>query len=259
MNHLQSPNSDVDISIIIPCYNEGDNISALEQKLFPVVAELSQHQNVEVIVIDDGSCDDTAERLQKVVERHPELRVVSHARNQGIGAALCTGFTAARGAWIVTTDADGTYRFDEVPKLLALCGPEVDIVTASPYHPLGGVENVPAYRLVLSRGASLLYRMIVGGHIHTYTALFRAYRQQVLDTVPVRSAGFLAVAQLLAEASLQGYRIAEYPTVLHVRQYGQSKAKVMRLMLQHLQFMAGLLLQCITRTTHTVRYPRESL
>jgi dolichol-phosphate mannosyltransferase len=177
---------------------------------------------------------------------HPELRLVPHTHNQGLGAALRTGLTAARGAWIITSDADGTYRFDEIPSLLKRCTADVDIVTASPYHPQGGVENVPGYRLVLSRSASTLYRMIVGGHIHTYTALFRAYRRSVVERVPVRYDGFLAVAQLLTEATLVGFRVAEYPTVLHVRQYGQSKAKVVRLTLQHVRYMAGLVRQRLT-------------
>lgn len=248
----------IDLSIVIPCFNEGPNVERMEQSLFPVVARLARQMRVEVIIVDDGSSDDTATRLLDLADRHPELLIVPHERNRGIGAALRSGFAAARGAWIVTTDADATYRFEELPALLHRRAPGIDIVTASPYHPDGGVENVPAYRLVLSRGASTLYRLIVGSHIHTYTALFRAYRREVLDAVPVRSDGFLSVAQLLAEASLGGFRIAEYPTVLHVRQYGQSKARVARIMRAHLRYMAGLIRQRLT-TPRPTRSPRGTL
>lgn len=253
----RATDSTINVSLVIPCYNEGPNVARLEQTLFPVLAELTPQMTLEVIAVDDGSSDDTAARLHELAHRHRELVVVPHAQNMGIGAALRTGFAAARGAWIVTTDCDGTYRFSELPRLLALRAPGVDVITASPYHPQGGVENVPAYRLVLSRGASSLYRLIVGGHIHTYTALFRAYRREVLDAVPVRSDGFLAVAQILAEASLLGYRVAEYPTVLHVRQYGQSKAKVVRIMRAHLRYMLGLIKLRLTRRTSPVRAPRR--
>ncbi len=231
----------IDLSIIIPCFNEGPNVARLESTLLPIVADLSRRERVEVILVDDGSRDDTPQRLRALAVSHPEIAVVTHGRNQGLGAALRTGIAVARGAWIVTTDADGTYRFAEIPTLLAHRSPAIDVVTASPYHPRGGVENVPAYRLILSRGASTLYRLIVGGQVHTYTALFRAYRREVLENVPVRSDGFLAVAQLLAEAILGGYAVAEYPTVLHVRRYGQSKAKVARIMRAHLRYMASLL------------------
>lgn len=249
----------VDLSIVIPCYNEAANVARLDQTLLPIVEQLARTSSIEVILVDDGSQDETAELLLALAERYPEIVVVPHLQNQGIGAALRTGFAAARGSWVVTTDADGTYRFAELPTLLACCGPDVDVVTASPYHPRGGVANVPAYRLVLSRGASSLYRLIVGGRIHTYTALFRAYRRQVIDAVPVRYDGFLAVAQLLTEASLNGFRIAEYPTVLHVRQYGQSKARVARLTLQHLRFMAGLLRRRAARALHLARTPRKAV
>ncbi len=248
----------IDVSIVIPAFNEGQNIERLEESLFPVVAELERHMRVEVVIVDDGSSDDTAEQLTQLAARHAQLIVVSHRHNQGLGAALRTGFAAARGAWIVTADSDGTYRFSEIGALLARRTPGVDVVTASPYHPQGGVENVPAYRLVLSRGASTLYRLIVGGHIHTYTALFRVYRREVIEQVPVRSDGFLAVAQLLAEASLVGFRVAEFPTVLHVRQYGQSKAKVARIMRAHLRYMAGLVKQRITGVSRTAHYGRET-
>lgn len=246
--------SERDLSIIIPCFNEGENIARLEQTLFPTIATLAQSLDLEIIAVDDGSSDDTAARLRELATRHPELIVAAHDHNQGIGAALRTGIGQSCGAWIVTTDADGTYRFAELPRLLELCTDQVDIVTASPYHPQGGVENVPGYRLVLSRGASTLYRLIVGGHIHTYTALFRAFRREVFTTVPVRFDGFLAVAQMLAEASAQGYRTAEYPTVLYVRQYGQSKAKVVRLTLAHLRFMLSLLVRRPRRTAPRVRF-----
>lgn len=251
-------NGSIDVSLVIPAFNEGENIAQLERSLFPVVAELEYSLRIEVVIVDDGSRDDTADQLLELATRHSQLIVVPHKQNMGLGAALRTGFASARGAIIVTADSDGTYRFDEIPALLKRCVPGVDIVTASPYHPQGGVQNVPAYRLVLSRGASTLYRLIVGGHIHTYTALFRAYRREVIEQVPVRSDGYLAVAQLLAEASLLGFRIAEYPTVLHVRRYGQSKAKVARIMRAHLGYMAGLVRQRMRGADRAARYGRET-
>ncbi|MER3513510.1 MAG: glycosyltransferase family 2 protein, partial [Chloroflexota bacterium] len=67
---------------------------------------------------------------------------------------------AARGQVIVTTDSDGTYDFASIPRLLAALEPGIDVVTASPYHPQGGVGVLPAYRLALSRGCSMIYRLL---------------------------------------------------------------------------------------------------
>jgi dolichol-phosphate mannosyltransferase len=235
----------MDLSIIIPCFNEEQTVPALERKLFPVVAQLRQGQAVEVVFVDDGSQDDTARLLDDVAARHPEVRVVRHAYNKGLGAATRTGFAQARGRILFVTDSDGTYPFTEIPAMLALVTPDVDIVTASPYHPDGGVEGVPAYRIFLSKGASLLYRILLRWDVHTYTAMVRAYRREVAHRVPSVADGFLMPAEILSNAILLGYKAVEYPAVLHVRRYGQSKAKVARIILAHVRFQLELLFRRI--------------
>lgn len=231
----------LDLSLIIPCYNEAEGIPAMQTRLKEIVPQLCAAQTVELVLVDDGSSDNTYQLLQSAFGSWPNVRIVQHERNRGLGQALRTGFANARGAIIVTCDSDGTYPFREIPAMLALLRPGVAIVTASPYHPDGGVENVPAYRVWLSKSASQLYRMIVGRGIHTYTAMFRAYRRDVIECIPTSADGFLMVTQLLVEASLAGYQVVEYPTVLRVRQYGQSKAKVLRITRSHLAYMRDVL------------------
>jgi dolichol-phosphate mannosyltransferase len=228
----------MDLSIIVPCYNEVDNIPKLEREFVPVVAELAQTRSVEIIFVDDGCTDGTAEALQHAFggETRWPVRIERHDRNRGLGAAIRTGLTKAQGDILVTTDSDGTYAFSEIPALLALMTPQVDIVTASPYHPQGGVAGVPAYRLVLSRGSSLLYRVLVSGQVNTYTALFRAYRRRAIANIPIQSDGFLAGTELLVKAMLSGARIAELPAVLRSRVHGVSKAKILRTIRAHLGF-----------------------
>ncbi len=230
-----------DLSIIIPCYNEAENITRLAETLMPVMDALAQTQTVEAILIDDGSSDDTLARLEALAVQRPDVRVVRHAQNRGLGEAMRTGYTHANGAVLVTTDSDGTYPFTEIPRMLALLTPDVDIVVASPYHPQGGVEGVPRYRLTLSQGASLLYRVLLKWDIHTYTAMFRTVRREVAQRTPSEANGFLMPAEFLANALLLGYRVTEFPTVLHVRRYGQSKARIARIVLAHLRFQARLI------------------
>jgi dolichol-phosphate mannosyltransferase len=125
---------------------------------------------------------------------------------------------------------------------LSFLTPEVDIVTASPYHPEGGVVGVPAYRLFLSRGSSFVYRILVNWHVYTYTCLFRAYRSKVIKNIHFESDGFLAGTEILVNAMLKGYRVAEFPAVLHRRMYGVSKAKIAQTILSHLRFQGWVLL-----------------
>jgi len=236
----------MDLSIVIPCYNEVDNISKLESEFIPVLNQLAATRSVEVVFVDDGSRDGTFAGLQQAFgassKGNPAIKIEQHKVNRGLGAAIRTGLAAAQGDVVVTTDSDATYRFEEIIPLLERLGLDVDLVTASPYHPDGGVMNVPGYRLVLSKGSSLLYRLLVSWRIHTYTALFRAYRRKVVDTVPFQSDGFLAGTEILVNGLLMGYKVVEYPTTLHSRVNGASKAKIMRTIAAHLRFQGQILL-----------------
>ncbi len=236
----------MDLSIIIPCYNEEDGMAQLQSKLMPVVRELAQTRTVEIVLVDDGSADQTWALMQEIFGNFQEpnimMRLEKHPRNLGLGAAIRTGFAAATGDIVITTDSDGTYKFSEIPKMLAFMGNDTDIVTASPYHPDGGVEGVPQYRLILSKGSSFIYRLIVNWNIYCYTALFRAYRHEVIDNIPFHADGYLAGTEFMVKAMFAGYRVAEYPTVLHQRNFGTSKAKIARTIKAHLQFQGRILL-----------------
>lgn len=236
--------SAVTTSLLIPCFNEADGLRRLETELWSVVSDLSVTRVVDVVFVDDGSCDDTPQLLAALADRWSgrgvATTVVTHPTNRGLGSALRSGFAAARGDIIVSTDSDATYPFAEIPRLLEILERGADVVTASPYHPDGGVANVPAYRLILSRGASFLYRVALRRDVHTYTSIFRAYRREVLATVGFDAAGFLGATELLVNAILAGFRVAEFPTVLHARRFGSSKAKLARTTRAHLGFLAHL-------------------
>lgn len=248
------------LSIIIPFYNERENVAKIHAELLPAAqalladgqlaagqpSELEPIEQIELVCVDDGSTDGSAERLRECFDGFADprigLRIEKHPRNLGLGAALKTGFAAASGDVLVTTDSDGTYRFSTLPQLLALLKPGVDIVTASPYHPQGEVVGVPPSRLLFSRGSSLLYRLLVDWRVHTYTALYRAYRRPVIQTYRFEADGFLAGTELMVKAMLGGCRVAEFPAALHRRSYGVSKAKILRTIQAHLNFLGRVAL-----------------
>jgi len=233
------------LSIVIPCYNEALNVPGLKKDLWPVVQDLkktSPWSEVEVIFVDDGSKDETVELLRRAFEGFSEVTLLRHPQNQGLGAALRTGFEACTGDVVVTTDSDATYAFSEIPPLLNRLTKDVDIVTASPYHPDGGIDNVPRYRIFLSKGASAMYRVLVNPKLHTYTSMFRAYRRPVLVKARHEHNGFLGVTEILVRAMLDGAKVAEHPCRLRVRHYGQSKAKVASITRSHLKFQGRVLL-----------------
>jgi dolichol-phosphate mannosyltransferase len=243
------------LSIIVPCYNEADNVSKLHDELLPIVEDMvingwknamEEARSAEMIFVDDGSRDGTFSKLKEYFARDNRSEItfkfLKHETNLGLGAAIRTGFSNADGDILVTVDSDGTYKFSEIPNFLSYLTPEVDIVTASPYHPKGGVVGVPAYRLFLSRGSSVLYRILVDWNVHTYTCLFRAYRSKVIKDIHFGSNGFLAGTEILVNAMLMGYRVVEFPAVLYRRMYGVSKAKIAQTILSHLRFQGLVLL-----------------
>lgn len=242
----------MDITIILPCFNEADNVRVIASELTPIVDRLRRDRSVEIVFVDDGSTDNTGDLLQKSFTGDPNASVIRHNRNRGLGAALRTGLRHAEGRIVVTTDSDGTYPFSLIGPLLAQLRPGIDIVTASCHHPLGAVDNVPRYRLILSRTASLMYRLLVDRNIHTFTCMFRAYRREVLETVHFESDGFLSVTELLVNARLMGYRVREMPCTLRVRRYGASKARVLGIIRSHLTFQWGLVW---TRCSQLLRQP----
>jgi dolichol-phosphate mannosyltransferase len=243
------------LSIVIPCYNEIDNISKLREELLPVIEQLAASYVVEVVFVDDGSRDGTLQAIQEnfKVDHIPHTSLVfkRHEINKGLGAALRTGFSAVTGDLVVTTDSDGTYKFSTIPALVQALD-EADFVTASPYHPDGQVVGVPAFRLILSRGSSMIYRLLVDWKIHTYTCLFRAYRREVIDQIQFQSDGFLAGTELMVKAMLKGYRVKEFPAALYKRMFGISKANLTLTILAHLKFQGRVLLSRVHLVSLTI-------
>jgi dolichol-phosphate mannosyltransferase len=243
------------LSFVIPCYNEREGIPKLLLALEETRLALGPEYQLELVLVDDGSTDGTGEALQAATNpRDVPTRLIQHARNQGLGAALRTGFAHASGDLVATADSDCTYDPRELVNMVRLLTPAVDVVVASPYHPKGGVRNVPGYRLLLSRNLSRLYNWVTGADLYTYTGLFRLYRAQVIRTVTFESDGFLSMAQIIVGAFLGGFRIVEYPTCLTVREYGESKAMIARLIGDHLRFIYRLVRQ---RRVPSVTRPSE--
>jgi len=244
------------LSIVVPCYNEQENISNLVKNLNHVEKVLKRKQSVELIFVDDGSTDKTYTLLKKHYSKRKNVKIIKHKSNKSLGGALKTGFSHASGDAVATIDADCTYDPKIIPQMLSLFKKNIDIVVASPYHPKGCVLGVAANRLILSRGASLLYGLISGSKLYTYTSMFRIYRKAVVDNIKFKSDGFLAIGELLLLSLIKGYKVKEYPTTLRARTKGVSAIKwfsftnykktMAYLTLEHTNFMIYIFLKRLT-------------
>lgn len=231
------------LSIIIPCYNEELGINNLKEKLDPILIKLKEKYLIEIIFVDDGSKDKTLGLLNETFGNRENVKIITHERNMNLGQAIRTGFSHAEGDLIATMDSDCTYDPKGILEMLDILeqNPSVDIITASPYHPKGGVDGVPKWRLSLSFGISLIYRIITSSNIKTFTALFRIQKKEIAKKINFKSNDFLATAELIIYPLLLGYKVVEYPTVLHVRQFGQSKMRLALVIKSHLFFIFKLI------------------
>ncbi len=227
-------------SIIVPCYNEEEGIPHLVSQLDPAVERLQQKYTVELIFVDDGSKDKTWELLQQHYGNKKHAVLLRHEQNRNLGGALKTGFSRAQGDFIAALDSDCTYSPVLFEKMLEMMDEKTDIVTVSPYHPQGKVNNVPAYRIFLSKSVSQIYRLLLGSSLYTYTAMVRVYRQEVVKKVHFESNTFLGVTEHLTKALLQGYKAKELPAELNVRKFGQSKMRTMRVIGDHLGLISKI-------------------
>lgn len=231
------------VSLIVPCYNEEEGLPNLFSTLDKLSLMLKENYQTEIILIDDGSQDNTLKLLQDYSRGKEMVKVLRHDENRGLGAALKTGFANAAGDIMVTFDSDLTYNPLETPKLLDLMGETTDIVSGSPYHPQGRREDVSPLRVFLSRGLSKIYRVVLHSNIYSFSGMFRAYRSTSLKKIPFEANDFLATTEILVKAIRRGFEIKEYPTTLRGRQAGTSKLKIFYMIRRHLRFILGLIFQ----------------
>jgi dolichol-phosphate mannosyltransferase len=230
------------VSIVIPVYNEELGVAQLEQRLSNLRETWDKSVDLEFIFVDDGSSDRTGALLRETFAGNPNVRVMVHEKNRGVGAAFRTGFGVCSGSIVCTIDADCSYGPENLQRLVAaLRMQHGDIAVASPYHPDGTVEGVPQWRLVLSRGCSALYGLIAPVRLYTYTSVFRAYRAEVVESVSFEEDGFVSASEILIRAAEAGFQIIEVPMTLHSRKIGHSKMKIARTIRGHLRLIGSTL------------------
>ncbi len=164
-------------SILVPAYNEGAEFRATLRRLEVFSRSVSDRYELRLLVVDDGSSDETAAIADAYARTADNVRVVHHDRNRGIAAALRTGLAELPGDSVVVLDADLSYAPEEVvvPMLDALTAKRAAVVVASPYMRGGRVSNVPFIRLLASRCANALLSAFTGGRVSTLTGMVRAY------------------------------------------------------------------------------------
>jgi dolichol-phosphate mannosyltransferase len=211
--------------VIIPTYNEKDNIEAILQAVYDL------QQDFHVLVIDDGSPDGTAEIVRSLQPKfNHTVFLEERTGKQGLGTAYIHGFkwaTERDYQFIFEMDADFSHNPKDLPRLYNACKYEgADVAIGSRYVKGGGVYNWPKNRILLSKGGSLYTRMILWIPIADQTAGFVCYKKEVLETINLDEIHFVGYAfqiEMKFAAWKLGFKLKEVPIQFTDRQFGESK------------------------------------
>jgi dolichol-phosphate mannosyltransferase len=211
------------VLIVIPTYNERDNIQAL------VRSALEQLPRAHILIVDDASPDGTGEIADGLRDADPRIRVIHRPGKLGLGTAYIAGFRyglARDYSYMIEMDADFSHDPKYLPRLLERAEDGADLVLGSRYIDGGGVENWGILRRFVSQGGSLYARSILGVKIRDLTGGFKCFRRRVLETLDlaaIRSEGYSFQIEMTYRAIREGFIVDEVPIVFVDRRVGQSK------------------------------------
>lgn len=210
------------VAVLIPTYNERDNLPG-------IVARVRSHvPDADVLVLDDSSPDGTGQIADDLAASDPQVRVVHRAVKEGLGKAYLAGFARVLAEGydaVVEMDADGSHLPEQLPSLLAALG-EADVVIGARWVRGGEVRNWPARRKVLSVGANVYTKVLLGMPVNDATAGYRVYRTSALRTMGlqgVESQGYCFQIDLTLRAVRAGLTVVEVPITFVEREVGVSK------------------------------------
>jgi glycosyltransferase involved in cell wall biosynthesis len=202
------------ISMVLPAYNEADNIEPMVAEATPALESVTD--DYEIVVVDDGSADDTAGVTRRVMQEYPRVRLVEHPVNQGFGAAVFSGFTSAEKDWIFYTDADRQFVLSELEQFVPFMD-DADLIAG--YR---APRRDPFMRVVYGKGWSALCTLLFGYTVRDVDCGFKLLRREIIQNLApqIASRGATFSIEWLVRAKRAGYRFAELPVTHRPRVAG---------------------------------------
>ena len=205
------------LSVFFPAYNDAPSLPALIAKTFAVLEE--HVADYEVIVVNDGSRDQTAQVLDRLRAVHaPHLRVITHPENLGYGRALRSGFRAATREFVFYTDGDGQYDPGELPSLLALASPSTGLVNGYKLE-----RHDPLHRVWIGQVYNFCARLLFRIRIRDIDCDYRLIRRALLDRIQLTSTSGTICVELVRKLELSGCQVAETGVHHYPRLHGRSQ------------------------------------
>jgi len=220
----QHGNTSTDISVFFPCYNEQENVGRIVENAISVFEKLNI--DFEVIIIDDGSSDDTGRIADDIAGRDGRVKVVHHEGNLGYGAALQSGFRTAAKELVFYTDGDGQFDINEMPPLLPLME-QYDIVSCYRLN-----RRDPLVRKINGWCWTKLVCLLFGLKIRDIDCAFKLYKRKIFDDMILSSRGALIDTEILVRAARKNYRITQKGVNHYPRTAGSQTGANIRVVLR---------------------------
>jgi glycosyltransferase involved in cell wall biosynthesis len=205
----------IEISVVVPVFNEEENLPILLSRLVEVLNEL--HKPFEMIFVDDGSTDGSRKVLKEMINQYPLLRLIGFKENRGLCTALLAGMREARGDILVTLDSDLQNDPADIPKLLREMD-HYDMATGWRQK-----REDPWLKKISSKIANAVRNRLSGERIHDSACTLRAFRRECLQDIWVFNGMHRFLSTLV---KMEGYRIVEVPVSHHPRRFGKSKYNI---------------------------------
>lgn len=224
----------ISLTIFFPAYNEEDNIERAAEDAVRVAEDSPYISDYEILIINDGSTDGTEACSRRLASRYPAVKLISHPRNRGYGAALKTGIYAATKDYIFFTDADRQFDMLELSNLLVHV-PQYDAVVG--YR---APRRDPLMRLINAWGWNRLNRLLFGLQVRDIDCAFKLLRRALAQNLHLRSQGAMVSAEMLIKLSRRGVRIKEVPVSHLPRVAGAATGAKPTVILRALREMVAL-------------------
>jgi glycosyltransferase involved in cell wall biosynthesis len=211
-----SPERKPGLSVFFPAYNDSGTIASLVIAARAAAAKLTP--DFEIIIVNDGSADATAEIADELARTYPEVRVVHHPRNRGYGGALRSGFAAATRDLVFYTDGDAQYDPTEMTALWEAFDDNVDLVNGYKIS-----RSDPLHRIVIGRVYHHTVKLLFGLRVRDVDCDFRLMRRAIFDRVELEKNSGVICLEMMKKVQDAGFRIAEVPVHHYHRAFGRSQ------------------------------------
>lgn len=210
-----NPTQSIEISVVVPVYNEEENLPILVPKLMEVLNRLGS--SYEMVFVDDGSSDGSRKILREMALRYPFLRMIGLRENRGLSTALIAGMRETRGEKIVTLDSDLQNDPEDIPKLLGYLD-RYDMATGWRLK-----REDPWLKRIASKIANAIRNRLSGEEIKDSACTLRAFKRECIRDLMAFNGMHRFFSTL---AKIQGYRVVEVPVLHHPRKFGESKYNI---------------------------------